>query len=166
MLILTGCDTTSEEFAVSNVPVYRAENIDELFTDETNITMKFANSRRTFIVGQVKSGRLTFALPTNFEEEFFEDPEYLTVYNVTPGLNMVSFVSNPGLDLYNPSDKQIYSLIYATKKGSITSGGIKYSLKKGWNLVSRDGNTLNTSTVQRAPNINGSVIPTYLPMTI
>jgi hypothetical protein len=119
--------------------------------DETSITMKFANSKRTFIVGQVKSGKLTFALPTNFEEEFFEDPEYLMVYNVTPGLNIVSFISNPGLHLYSPSDGQIYSLIYTTKKGSFTSGGIKYNLKQGWNLISRDGNTLNTSTVQRAP---------------
>jgi hypothetical protein len=133
MAVLAGCNTAPKEFAVYGAPVYIADDVDRTFPGEGPVVMKFYDNGRSFTVGRIENGTLTFTLPAGSDIDMFETSKLF--YSITPGLRLISVSSEPTLFLHDKTTQQSYYFVYANKKGSATLDGKKHTFYKGWNLL-------------------------------
>jgi hypothetical protein len=151
VFVLVGCGTPPKGFAVSGVPVYKAENTDELFMGTETITMKFADDANVFLVGSIEEGKLTLSLPDSVPDELFDNPDHLVIENATHGLGIATSIFSPDIYLYDIFSGQNYRLFYVNKNGSFMLDNIKYNLTRGWNLTAqKDQPLINVSEIRRA----------------
>jgi hypothetical protein len=149
-IVLVGCNTSPQEFAVSGVPVYTAENPDQLFMGEESVVMKFYDSNHTFVVGRIEGGKLTLSIPGDVPDELFDNPNYLAVDSATPGLHIATGTFFPDIYVYDILNKQEYLLLYASKSGSFVLENIEYNLTYGWNLIVQKEKSLGAPEIQHS----------------
>jgi hypothetical protein len=135
VIALIGCNTPPKEFAVSDVPVYTADNPDQLFMGDETITLGLPDVDKPYVLGSTTNGKLTWSLPAYIPKEFFESPDNSMVSSMTSGLSIALGVFFPNISVYDILNKQEYGLLYANKNGSFLSENKKYTLVCGWNLI-------------------------------